>query len=316
MSSTKSHKKKKRTAVNIKQENADLAKKCRIANKKPTSSSPASYLTNEIVPSPSRRRRIDSYYKIGNDRLNLSFRSQSHNYTNMMAQMSEKIDGNFNLKYKRRSTPNRRSGRNTSPIPLHDNQSISLLSDFEPVAADNFTLSNHLRCYVEDFMTLGVGSSIIVLVPRSELKVENSIWKELLSSDVNFSPIQLTKNSYLGYNGIINTNPMLSNVKNGMHVSDFESGFNNHNYGCNVKFDSESISISVLITWSIVLLGKTTGVQVWRSGDGYRDVYSNFADRSKTTQGLTTLLNVLYASYLISTSRLVPMLHLVYTAKV
>ena len=87
-------------------------------------------------------------------------------------------------------------------------------------------------------MTLGVGSSIIVLVPRSELKVENSIWKELLSSDVNFSPIQLTKNSYLGYNGVINTNPILSNVKNGMHISDYESGFNNHNYGCNVKFDS------------------------------------------------------------------------------
>ena len=42
------------------------------------------------------------------------------------------------------------------------------------------------------------------------------------------------------------------------------------------------------------MAGKTTGVQVWRNGDIYRDVYSNFADRSKTTQGLTTLLNSLY----------------------
>ena len=117
-------------------------------------------------------------------------------------------------------------------------------------------------------MTLGVGSSIIVLVPASELRVENTIWKKLLCSDIKYLPIQFTKKSYLGYNGIVNTNPIISNVKNGMHVSDYESGFNNHNYGCNVKFDSESISISMIITWSLLLSGKTTGVQVWRSSDG------------------------------------------------
>ena len=143
-------------------------------------------------------------------------------------------------------------------------------------------------------MTLGVGSSIIVLVPASELKVEKTIWKELLSSDIQCSPIQFTKRSYLGYNGIVNTNPIISNVKNGMHVSDNESGFNNHNHGCSVKFDSKSILISILITWSLILSGKPTGAQVWRSSDGYRDDYSNFVDRSKTTQGLTIFLTGLY----------------------
>ena len=156
-------------------------------------------------------------------------------------------------------------------------------SDISTLPSDQISINNYLRCYVEDFMTLGVGSSIIILVPTSELEVENTIWKELLSSDIQCSPIQFTKRSYLGYNGIVNTNPIISNVKNGMHVSDYESGFNNHNYGCNIKFDSESTSISILITWTLVLSGKTTGVQVWRSSGGYRDGYSNFSDRSKTT---------------------------------
>ena len=36
------------------------------------------------------------------------------------------------------------------------------------------------------------------------------------------------------------------------------------------------------------------GIQVWKVGDTYRDVFSNFADRSKTSHGLNALLNSLY----------------------
>ena len=42
------------------------------------------------------------------------------------------------------------------------------------------------------------------------------------------------------------------------------------------------------------MAGQITGIQVWNNGNIYRDFYSKFADRSKTTQGLTTLLNSLY----------------------
>ena len=44
-----------------------------------------------------------------------------------------------------------------------------------------------------------------------------------------------------------------------------------------------------------MLDGKKNGVQIWRSVDVYRDVYSNFGYRGKVTQGLTTLINSLYA---------------------
>ena len=67
MSSSTSHKKKKRTAVNVKQENAVLAKKCRLEKPKATASPSTHIFTNEVVYSPSRRRRTDSYYKIGTD---------------------------------------------------------------------------------------------------------------------------------------------------------------------------------------------------------------------------------------------------------
>ena len=76
-----------------------------------------------------------------------------------------------------------------------------------------------------------------------------------------------------------------------MHLSDYQSGFGSHNYGCDITFSEDTESI--LITWQEVLDGKNDGLQVWRFGVIYRDVYSNFADRSKTSQGLTGLMNTL-----------------------
>ena len=179
MSSSTSHKKKKRTAVNVKQENAVLAKKCRLEKPKATASPSTHIFTNEVVYSPSRRRRTDSYYKIGTDRLNLSFRSQTSsidNITNMMAQMSKEINGNFNCTYKRRSTPNRRSGRHSTPIPIPNNQSTVSCSDSDLVGSGDHILSNCLRCYAEDYMTINIGESIIVLIPTSALKEDQSIY--------------------------------------------------------------------------------------------------------------------------------------------
>ena len=40
---------------------------------------------------------------------------------------------------------------------------------------------------------------------------------------------------------------------------------------------------------------KKNGIQIWHGGEDYQDVYTNFADRSKTTQGLNSLMNSLYS---------------------
>ena len=51
----------------------------------------------------------------------------------------------------------------------------------------------------------------------------------------------------------------------------------------------------ILFTWKEVLDAQKNGIQVWRGGDEYRDVYSNFADYSKTSQSLDALIIHLYA---------------------
>lgn len=96
--------------------------------------------------------------------------------------------------------------------------------------------------------------------------------------------------------GVVSTNTLIDNVSNGMHLSDNELGFGTHNYGCCITFCSSTSSDteSILITWQEVLDGKKRFVSM-EKGDIYLDVYSNFVDRSRTSQGLTGLMNSLYA---------------------
>ena len=60
--------------------------------------------------------------------------------------------------------------------------------------------------------------------------------------------------------GVVSTNPFIDNVLNGMHLSDYESGFGTHNYGCSITFNSATSSDteSILIAWQEVLDGKKT----------------------------------------------------------
>ena len=106
-------------------------------------------------------------------------------------------------------------------------------------------------------------------------------------------------NIYRGYIGIVNTNPTLAQVQNGMHRSDYSAGFGNHNYDCNVSFkgsDSTAnpMSRTCLITWNHVLEGKIDGIMEWREINIFRNVYSNFAHHCKTNQGVLAVLNTLF----------------------
>ena len=80
----------------------------------------------------------------------------------------------------------------------------------------------------------------------------------------------------------------------GMHLSDYKQGCGRHYYGCAIDFASEKENFSLLLTWGEIIDGRRNGVQVWRGSDTYRDVYTNFADRSKTSCGLTAFFNSLY----------------------
>ena len=122
-----SHKKHKTTSAMIKIENAAIAKRKR-TSKSPPKATPsrivgvvdeASQLSgvstiaaHTIGSPPSRRKKSDSYYKVSNNRLNMSFRgdlSPCDKLANMLPHMSKEINSNFNIIYKRRSTLKRRS---------------------------------------------------------------------------------------------------------------------------------------------------------------------------------------------------------------
>lgn len=86
-------------------------------------------------------------------------------------------------------------------------------------------------------------------------------------------------------------NPSIVKVTSGMHISDYMSGFGNHNYGCNLSFDSETY---FLLPWRMVLDGTIGGIQVWRRSNEYCNLFSNYAKRFKTARGIQTLSNRLF----------------------
>ena len=139
------------------------------------------------------------------------------------------------------------------------------------------TTSSYFRCYVEDFMTRKVGESILLLVPTRYLDDPFTPWYELMSSDIPCSDFSFTKQSYRGYIGTITTNPQISQVSAGMHISDYSDGFGNHNYGSNVMFsECGHEMIAVLVTWKHVLEGKRDGIMVWREEESFRNVFVNY----------------------------------------
>jgi len=232
---------------------------------------------------PKNKKR--AFYCVGKDKVNMSFRLGLENYSNMIPQISKEIYSNFSYQYKKRSVPHRYTRTSkVNDTAQHNNQQ-----------SHGVTTSSYSRCYVEDFMTRKVGESILLLVPTRYLDDPFTPWYELMSSDIPCSDFSFTKQSYRGYIGTITTNPKISQVSAGMHISDYSDGFGNHNYGSNVKFgECDHEMIAVLVTWKHVLEGKRDGIMVWREEESFRNVFVNFSDRGKTNQGMLGLLNTLF----------------------
>ena len=245
---------------------------------------------------------------ISKDKIQLSFRSGVDNFTNMVPQISKEILSNFSYKYQRRATNNRRTGRSISRRIQQSSDDTSTGNKTSSVMCtragtdviDGISISNYTRCYVEDYMRREIGESLLVLLPTRYADDTFSSWFSLMSTDIKYMDICFTKHKYRGYIGSVKTNPILAQVQNGMHRSDYLAGFGNHNYGCNVVFEgldqstSNYISHTCLITWKHVLEGKIDGIMVWRESNLFRNVYSNFADRCKTNQGALAVLNSLF----------------------
>ena len=285
-----SHKKHKTTSAMIKIENAAIAKRRR-TSKSPPKATPsrivgvvdfASRLSgvstiaaHTIASPPSRYNKSDRYYKVSNNRLNMSFRgdlSPCDKLANMLPYMQKEINSNFNIIYKRRSTSKRRSNCIQSTVVHNENSNGALVIDPNPSSNDiqqsnSINMNNYRRCYVEDFMVREVGESIVVLVPLSYKVDTTDKWRHLFQSDINYTDVTFNKVEYSCYNCVVATNPMYDNVIGGMQLSDFKLGFGTHNYGCHLEFSRESTaSLGVLVTWDEVINGKkwNTNMAWWR----------------------------------------------------
>ena len=204
------------------------------------------------------KQKAKSFISISKDRIQMMFRLGVENYSNMVPQISKEIISNFSYKYKRRCTNLRRTGRIISTTPIPSPRS----------GIDGISVSNYSRCYVEDYMTRKVGETLLVLLPSRYGDDNFSEWFSLMSSDICYVDITFTKHKYRGYIGIVTTNPILSRVQNGMHRSDYDVGFGNHNYGCNVMFQGHTNFITFL---SIrVTIRDRHGSLIKHSGDVYR----------------------------------------------
>ena len=168
----------------------------------------------------------------------------------MIPHISKEINSNFNVQYKCRTTSQRRSNRNRTTHEV-DNQPIVTENDNEAVTTrtgldettsfqycNNLILCNFLRCYVEDFMLLNVGKTLLVLVPANYGIMITSKWTQLFNSDIRSTQVQFSKYKYSCYTGVVFTNPFINNISSGMHLSDYASGFGTHNYGCSIMFSS------------------------------------------------------------------------------
>ena len=159
---------------------------------------------------------------------------------------------------------------------------------------DDIVLNNYRRCNVENYTTRTILEQLLVTVPHRYCIKESSKWYNVLKSDLKSIIVEFTNEKFTGLIDIVATNPMCNQVQSGMHLTDYESGFGNHNNGCTINFVSKKQTLTILLTWKEIIGGRKNGIQVWQISDTYRDIFSNFADRSKVSHGLTALFNSLY----------------------
>ena len=281
-----SHKKKKITAVEVKVEiskhkSPPLSTSPIVLKKKRDDCGVDNRLA--LLSAQKKKKKCDLLYTVGDSSVNLTFRTELDNFTWMIPQISKEINSNFSCKYRQRATVDRRSSRNLIDMTINNDTGISTDRDV--------MLVDYSRCYAEDYMQCDIGETLLVLVPLFD-EVENiTPWSELFGGATKRVDITFTKQSYAGFVATVVTNPSLSKVTSGIHITDYIAGFGNHNYGCNLSFGPELI---FLLPWKLVMDGMIGGIHVWKKGNTHRHVFANYRARIKTTRGIQALTNCLF----------------------
>ena len=94
---------------------------------------------------------------------------------------------------------------------------------------------------------------------------------------------QLSTFKYNVFDCTIDTAPNYEWIKQSLTYTDIKHALTRGNYGSyiivNDNTDPSKRGESILLTWREVLLGKSTGVQVWRQQNTYRDMIPMFKNK-------------------------------------
>ena len=113
-------------------------------------------------------------------------------------------------------------------------------------------------------MVAEVGADVMVLFP-SKLSV-SSTWNKFVNNDHDcyVGDVTFSKVDYYVFHGKVFTNPKFSEISCEISPVDLKHGFEEGNFGCDVLFESENDADNTvcLVTWSNVLYGRKSGIQV------------------------------------------------------
>jgi hypothetical protein len=173
---------------------------------------------------------------------------------------------------------------------------------------DHSALFSRNRCHLEDFMSLGVNDSVVLLIPTADTHHKYHECFENLSPPVvcfgDGSSTSVNSMSYLFDNCTIANTPYNDRIKNGISISELYDGLGRHNFGAIITIGSSinskksynvcNKSFAVLVTWSEILNGRHYGMQVWATLNPLREVKKMFLNYRRDETKLLGLLAIEY----------------------
>jgi hypothetical protein len=238
-----------------------------------------------------KHKSNDNFFKLKDNTISLHLRDQfklidgtDQKQIDYLKQIGISLKSNFCTKrnrYKSTKTTNktnatrrlRSSTLASLPCPtIPNNTSLNPNNSTTTTNHNIDILNGYLRCYVEDYMGISQGDSVILLNPKDTQLFPNSIAKD---------SIQIGNKEFELYKCRISHSPFSENVTNGISNSDLLKGFGRQNYGSYLQIGTNN----VLVTWKDILIGRKSGMQIWRKNDKYRDVYNTFKSRQRTKDG-------------------------------
>ena len=243
----------------------------------------------------------NSLYQLKNRSIDLNLRG-FHNHKkasideyskDYLRQIGIYLKGNYNIKRiscksnHGASTNTRRSSRNTNTNrSMQPNEALSDSSINNEIGS---ILTGYVRCYLEDYMALKEKSSIRVLCPSDQI---------LFEAHEPIHQVQLSSSKFNVFDCIIDTAPNYEWVNQSLTYTDIKHALTRGNYGSYIQVTDDRSKTnrgeSVLLTWREVLLGKSTGVQVWRQQTTFRDMIDMFKNKRKNKNNMMQLLNSLH----------------------